>query len=321
MYDKVILVTGGAGFIGSHVTSLLVKTYPTYKVINFDKLDYCSSLVNIQDLDTHANYSFVKGDICDVDIVNYVIQSEKVDTILNFAAQTHVDTSFGNSFPFTKTNVMGTHVLLEAAKTFGVKLFLHVSEESGEASPYGGSKAGGEYLVKAYHRSFGLPVIITRGNNVYGPHQYPEKIIPKFITMLMRGQKLTLHGSGTNSRNFLYVQDVARAFDILLHRGCIGDVYNIGGSTRFQNVDVAKQLIRLFHGSAADADAYVEYVEDRPFNDTPSHLDSTKLIDLGWREETGWEEGLRKTVEWYRLNSNNWGDQLICPTETDRACH
>ena len=221
---------------------LLVKKYPTYKIVNFDKLDYCASLVNIKEIADYPNYTFVKvrkrvrtamrapcrrcsapltprlhcvcptlrvqGDICSSDLVNYVLRTQKVDTIMNFAAQTHVDNSFGNSFTFTETNILGTHVLLEAAKTFGIKLFLHVStdevygegDEDGKAShegtmleptnPYAGSKAGAEYLVKAYNRSFGLPIIITRGNNVYGPHQYPEKLIPKFINMLMRDMKL-----------------------------------------------------------------------------------------------------------------------------------
>jgi UDP-glucose 4,6-dehydratase len=187
---------------------LFVTKYPQYKIVNFDKLDYCASLKNIEDVTAYPNYTFVKGDICSSDLVNYVLRTEKVDTIMNFAAQTHVDNSFGNSFLFTETNILGTHVLLEAAKVRKVKLFLHVStdevygegDESGRASdegtileptnPYAGSKAGAEFLVKAYHRSFGLPIIITRGNNVYGPHQYPEKLIPKFINLLMRGMKL-----------------------------------------------------------------------------------------------------------------------------------
>lgn len=324
MYDRVILLTGGAGFIGSHVLSLLVKKYPNYRVINFDKLDYCASLLNIADLDEYPNYTFVKGDICSADIVNYVLQREKVDTIMHFAAQTHVDNSFGNSFTFTETNVLGTHVLLEAAKTAGIKLFLHVStdevygegDEEGRASdentileptnPYAGSKAGAEYLVKAYHRSFGLPIIITRGNNVYGPHQYPEKLIPKFLNMIARGMKLTLHGTGTNTRNFLYVEDVARAFDVILHKGSIGNVYNIGGKNEFTNLEVAKTLLRIT--GVSEGDDRIEFVPDRPFNDIHYHLNSNKLRTLGWSEEVTWEEGLIKTRDWYAANSGNWGD-------------
>jgi UDP-glucose 4,6-dehydratase len=276
-----------------------------------------------------------QGDICSSDLVNYVLRTQNVDTIMNFAAQTHVDNSFGNSFTFTETNILGTHVLLEAAKTFGIKLFLHVStdevygegDEDGKAShegtmleptnPYAGSKAGAEYLVKAYHRSFGLPIIITRGNNVYGPHQYPEKLIPKFINYLLRDMKLTLHGTGRNTRNFLFVEDVARAFDTVLHKGLIGHIYNIGGTNEFSNLEVAKTLLGLLGkvgegGVDAAVAEHVTFVPDRPFNDVHYHLDSSKLAKLGWREEVTWEEGLLRTVEWYRVNSGNWGDLTSC---------
>ena len=326
MYEKVILLTGGAGFIGSHVLSMLVRKYPQYRVINLDKLDYCASLTNIAHLSEYTNYMFVKGDICCPDLVNYVMRTEKVDTVMHFAAQTHVDNSFGNSFTFTQTNVLGTHILLEAAKTFGVKLFLHVStdevygegDDCGAAShegtpleptnPYAGSKAGAEYLVKAYHRSFGLPIIITRGNNVFGPHQYPEKLMPKFINMLMRDQKVPIHGTGANTRNFLFVADVARAFDVILHRGVIGEVYNIGGSNEYSNCDVARMLVKLLKGDDAAFEDHAEFVEDRPFNDIHYHLNSSKLQSLGWTEETSWEQGVRETIEWYKHNSGNWGD-------------
>ena len=250
---------------------------------------------------------------------------------MHFAAQTHVDNSFGNSIAFTQSNILGTHVLLEAAKNERVRLFIHVSTDevygegsSGAAShegtileptnPYAATKAGAEYLVKAYHRSFGMPIIITRGNNVYGPHQYPEKIIPKFVNQLMRDLPLTLHGSGDNTRNYLFVEDVARAFDVILHRGAIGEIYNIGGDNELSNIDVARRLLKLMGlveqagGEAAAAAKYIVRVADRPFNDLRYPLNCAKLLELGWREEVGLEDGLLRTVEWYKRYSGNWSD-------------
>lgn len=331
-FERRILVTGGAGFIASHVVMLLVRKYPQYKVVNFDKLDYCSSLKNLEPIADMPNYSFVKGSITSPDLVNYVLRVEKIDTIMHFAAQTHVDNSFGNSFSFTEANILGTHVLLEAAKEAKIKLFVHVSTdevygdgESGVAShegspldptnPYAATKAGAEYLVKAYHRSFALPTIITRGNNVYGPHQYPEKIIPKFINQLMRGLPLTLHGNGENTRNFLFVEDVARAFDVILHKGTVGEIYNIGGTNEKANIEVARSLLTIMGcveaagGSLPAAEAAnIVYVPDRPFNDLRYHLDSSRLHKLGWREEEDWESGMGKTVAWYKKYSGNWAD-------------
>lgn len=330
-FERRILITGGAGFIASHVVLLLVQKYPQYNIVNFDKLDYCSSLKNLDSIRGKPNYSFVKGDITSADLVNYVLRKEKIDTIMHFAAQTHVDNSFGNSIAFTQSNILGTHVLLEAAKNEGVKLFVHVSTDevygegsSGAAShegsileptnPYAATKAGAEYLVKAYHRSFGLPVIITRGNNVYGPHQFPEKIIPKFINQLMRGLPLTLHGSGDNTRNYLYVEDVARAFEIILHKGKVGEIYNIGGDNELSNIQVARKLLSLMGvseregGEEAAVAKYIVKVADRPFNDLRYPLDCSKLLELGWREEMAWERGLKATVDWYKRFSGNWGE-------------
>jgi len=328
-YERVILVTGGAGFIASHVVIRLVKNYPQYKIVNFDKLDYCSSLKNLASIEDEPNYKFIKGSVCSADLVNYVLKTEGVTHIMHFAAQTHVDNSFGNSYTFTENNIMGTHVLLESAKLLKdqLKLFLHVSTDEvyGEGkegedapsdetaileptNPYSATKAGAEYLVKAYSRSFGLPTIITRGNNVYGPHQYPEKVIPKFINQLIRDMPVTLHGTGMNTRNFLFVEDVAAAFDLILHKGVIGDIYNVGGGRELPNITVAKTLIKLVKGEGVDVDKYIRYVPDRPFNDLRYPLDSSKLIKLGWREEVSWEEGLRRTQEWYAKYSSNWSD-------------
>ena len=258
-----------------------------------------------------------------------MLRKEHIDTIMHFAAQTHVDNSFGNSFSFTEANIFGTHVLLEAAKEARVKLFLHVSTdevygdgESGTPShegspleptnPYAATKAGAEYLVKSYARSFALPTIITRGNNVYGPHQFPEKIIPKFVNQLMRGLPLTLHGTGSNTRNYLFVEDVARAFDIILHQGVVGEIYNIGGDNEKSNIEVARELLKGLGkveeaGSLAAAEAkHIVLVPDRPFNDLRYHLDCARLNALGWREEVSFEAGLARTVAWYKQYSGNW---------------
>jgi len=320
----------------SHVVMRLVKAYPKYKIVNFDRLDYCASLKNIESIADEPNYEFVKGDIGSADLVRYVLHKEGIDTIMHFAAQTHVDNSFGNSFSFTECNVLGTHVMLEAAKSLGsqLKVFIHVSTDevygegaSGAKShetktileptnPYAATKAGAEYLVKAYQRSFSLPVIITRGNNVYGPHQYPEKIIPKFVNQLFRDRKLTMHGDGTNTRNYLYVGDVAAAFDTVLHKGVVGETYNIGGRNEVSNLKVAETLLQLMgkvegegeEAVAAAREKWIVLVEDRLFNDLRYPLETDKLASLGWVEEMTWEEGLRTTVEWYRDNSGNWGD-------------
>jgi|Transcript_24025 dTDP-glucose 4,6-dehydratase len=320
-FDRHILVTGGAGFIASHVVILLCKKYPQYKILNFDRLDYCSCLANLEEVAKLPNYKFVKGDICSADIVNYVLETEKIDTIMHFAAQTHVDNSFGNSFQFTRNNIMGTHVLLEAAKVHDVVRFVHVSTDEvygeGESmetapmiedhvleptNPYAATKAAAEFLVKSYHRSFGLPVIITRGNNVYGPHQFPEKLIPKFTNQLSRGRAVTLHGTGENTRNFLYVEDVARAFDCILHKAAIGKIYNIGGSNEQSNLEVAKQLIKIM-GLAEQESSLISFVPDRAFNDLRYTIDNTALAELGWVEQMPWEEGLKRTVEWYKSYS------------------
>lgn len=318
---KNILVTGGAGFIASHVVLLLVKKYPQYKIVNYDKLDYCSSLLNLKEIEMFRNYHFVKGNILSADLVNYVIRTENIDTIMHFAAQTHVDNSFGNSFHFTETNVLGTHVLLEAAKAAGIKRFIHVStdevygENMGEdameervlepSNPYAASKAGAEFIVKSYHRSFNLPVIITRGNNVYGPHQYPEKIIPKFICQLQANKACTIHGDGSHKRTFIYVEDVARAFDTILHKGTTGQIYNIGSKAELSNLSIAQKLIQL-HGMQDKEKQFITYVEDRLFNDKRYAINSDKLHALGWSTTVDFEEGLKATVEWYRKNKNNW---------------
>lgn len=322
---KNILITGAAGFIASHVSNRLVRNYPQYKIVVLDKLDYCSNLKNLQPSQSSPNFKFVKGDIASADLVNYLLITENIDTIMHFAAQTHVDNSFGNSFEFTKNNIYGTHVLLEACKVTGqIKRFIHVSTDevygetdedaivgNHEASqllptnPYSATKAGAEMLVMAYGRSYGLPVITTRGNNVYGPNQFPEKLIPKFILLAMRGQPLPIHGDGSNVRSYLYCEDVAEAFEVILHKGEVGHVYNIGTKRERRVIDVAKDICKIF---LQDPDSVIKFVENRPFNDQRYFLDDQKLKILGWYERTTWEEGLRKTMEWYTTNPDWWGD-------------
>ncbi|GER33615.1 dTDP-glucose 4,6-dehydratase [Striga asiatica] len=322
---KNILITGAAGFIASHVANRLVRNHPDYKIVVLDKLDYCSNLKNLLPSNHSPNFKFVKGDIESADLVNYLLITENIDTIMHFAAQTHVDNSFGNSFEFTKNNIYGTHVLLEACKVTGqIRRFIHVSTDevygetdedavvgNHEASqllptnPYSATKAGAEMLVMAYGRSYGLPVITTRGNNVYGPNQFPEKLIPKFILLAMRGKTLPIHGDGSNVRSYLYCEDVAEAFEVVLHKGEVGHVYNIGTKKERRVIDVAKDICKLFD---MDPDKSIEFVDNRPFNDQRYFLDDQKLKNLGWSEKTTWEEGLRKTIEWYTSNPEWWGD-------------
>ncbi|CAL9152293.1 unnamed protein product [Musa acuminata subsp. burmannicoides] len=322
---KNILITGAAGFIASHVANRLVRNYPKYKIVVLDKLDYCSNLKNLNPSRSSPNFRFVKGDIGSADLVNYLLITESIDTIMHFAAQTHVDNSFGNSFEFTTNNIYGTHVLLEACKVTGqVRRFIHVSTDevygetdedavvgNHEASqllptnPYSATKAGAEMLVMAYGRSYGLPVITTRGNNVYGPNQFPEKLIPKFILLAMRGQPLPIHGDGSNVRSYLYCEDVAEAYEVVLHKGEVGHVYNIGTKKERRVIDVAVDICKLF---SLDTDTVIKFVENRPFNDQRYFLDDQKLKNLGWSEKTIWEEGLKKTMEWYMNNPDWWGD-------------
>lgn len=322
---KNILITGAAGFIASHVCNRLIRNYPEYNIVVLDKLDYCSNLKNLLPSRSSPNFKFIKGDVGSADLVNFILLTESIDTIMHFAAQTHVDNSFGNSFEFTKNNIYGTHVLLEACKVTGqIKRFIHVSTDevygeteedavvgNHEASqllptnPYSATKAGAEMLVMAYGSSYGLPVITTRGNNVYGPNQFPEKLIPKFILLAMKGKPLPIHGDGSNVRSYLYCEDVAEAFEVILHRGEVGHVYNIGTKKERRVIDVAKEICGLF---SLNPESQIKFVENRPFNDQRYFLDDQKLKYLGWSERTTWAEGLKKTMEWYVKNPDWWGD-------------
>ena len=258
---------------------------------------------------------FIKGDIQSADLINFVLADEEIDTVMHFAAQTHVDNSFGNSLAFTMNNTFGTHVLLEAARCYGkIRRFINVSTDEvyGETSlgcetgldetskmeptnPYSAAKAGAEMLARAYITSYKMPIIITRGNNVYGPHQFPEKMIPKFTLLASRGQELPIHGDGMSLRSYLHVEDVARAFDCVLHKGENGETYNIGTQKERTVLEVAQAIAKIFK---LDADK-VQHVKDRAFNDRRYYICDQKLNKMGWQEEIDFEEGLKKTVDWY----------------------
>jgi dTDP-glucose 4,6-dehydratase len=302
-----------------------VLKYPSYRIISFDKLDYCATLNNTRCLDDQPNFQFVYGDVTDIKTVMRCIKDHSIDTIFHFAAQSHVDMSFGNSFEFTKTNVEGTHIMLESAVKLSAKRFIHIStdEVNGEhaegqadlteasllkpTNPYAASKAAAEMYVNAYSMSFKLASIIVRSNNVYGPHQYPEKIISKFASLLERGKKLIIHGDGLNTRRYLYAGDAVDAFDTILHRGVVGETYNVGSRDEVSNVELAGRILGLF-GREGDEEA-IQYVKDRPFNDKRYAVDATKLRGLGWEQKTGLEDGLKLTVEWYRrFGKTWWGD-------------
>lgn len=324
---KSILLTGGAGFIGSNTAVHLAKKYPDVKMVVYDKVGYCSNTKNFDEVKDQDNFSFVKGDLTDLNLLNHVLEQYEIDTVLHFAAETHVDNSFGQSTAFTTSNVLGTHCLLEAAKgrmPF-IRRFIHVSTDevygegtiTGERSevddklaptnPYAASKAAAEFMVKSYRTSFNLPTIITRGNNVYGPKQYPEKLIPKIISRLSRGQPFPLHGDGTNRRSFLYVQDVAEAFDVILTKGSLGSVYNIGSDYEFTNKEVLVSMLELF-GLGKEHDKYIRYVRDRAFNDFRYHINTKGLNDLGWKQKTDFATGLKMTKDWYMSRDHYWGD-------------
>ncbi|KAK3357675.1 hypothetical protein B0T25DRAFT_166530 [Lasiosphaeria hispida] len=331
---KNIMITGGAGFIACWLVRHLTLTYPqAYNIVSFDKLDYCASLNNTRALNDKRNFTFHQGDITNPSEVVDCLERYNIDTVFHFAAQSHVDLSFGNSYGFTHTNVYGTHVLLESAKKVGIKRFIHISTDEvyGEVkdedddlletsilaptNPYAASKAAAEMLVHSYQKSFKLPVIIVRSNNVYGPHQYPEKIIPKFTCLLNRNQPVVLHGDGSPTRRYLFAGDAADAFDTILHRGQLGQIYNVGSYDEISNISLCSKLLTEMALVPAavpgddDFRKWVKYTHDRPFNDHRYAVDGTKLRNLGWEQKTSFADGLRITVEWYRrFGERWWGD-------------
>ncbi|QPH16537.1 hypothetical protein C2857_001206 [Epichloe festucae Fl1] len=328
---KNIMVTGGAGFIASWVVRHLTLTYPeAYNIVSFDKLDYCSSLNNTRVLNDRRNFTFYHGDLTNPTEVLDCMERYNIDTVLHFAAQSHVDLSFGNSYSFTHANVYGTHVLLESAKKVRIRRFIHVSTDEvyGEVkeddddlvessilsptNPYAASKAAAEMLVQSYNKSFKLPTIIVRSNNVYGPHQYPEKIIPKFTCLLHRGRPVVLHGDGSPTRRYLYAGDAADAFDTILHKGQVGHIYNVGSSDETSNLDLCAKLLDTMgigHETPDEFRKWIKYTHDRPFNDRRYAVDGTKLRMLGWNQMTNLEDGLKTTADWYcKYGESWWGD-------------
>ena len=294
------------------MTITLVSSYPEYNVFVYDKLDYCSSLKGLSQLEGFPNYHFIKGDIQCPELVNHVLKEKSIDIIIHLAAQTHVDNSFGDSIEFTKCNIYGTHILLEAAKNAGIKRFIHVSTDEvyGECigpdlvensilaptNPYSATKAAAEMLVLAYHKSFNLPIIISRSNNVYGPYQYPEKVIPKFICSILHKIPLKIHGQGTNTRRYLYVSDVVDALVIVLKKGVIGSVYNIGTDFEISNLDLAEYLLKKFD---LDLKSNIQFVADRAFNDMRYAIDSTKMESIGWKPKISFDQGIEWTCKTY----------------------
>ncbi|TGJ82201.1 hypothetical protein E0Z10_g6542 [Xylaria hypoxylon] len=325
---KNIMITGGAGFIAGWLVRHLTITYPhAYHIVSFDNLDYCSSLNNTRILNQKRNFTFYHGDITNSKEVLECMERFNIDTVFHFAAQSHVDLSFENSFAFTHTNVYGTHVMLENAKRVGIKRFIHISTDEvyGEVSdgdddlletsllaptnPYAASKAAAEMLVHSYAKSFKLPVIIVRSNNVYGPHQFPEKIIPKFSLLLQRGRPMVLHGDGSPKRRYLFAGDAADAFDTILHRGESGHVYNVGSYDEISNMKLCSLLLEGMNipcQNQADFDKWVEHTHDRPFNDQRYAVDGTKLRQLGWVQKTSIEKGLMITLNWYSQFGEKW---------------
>jgi len=315
-----LLVTGGAGFIGSNFVRYMLRKYPDYRIVVYDKLTYAGNLENLKDVaqDFGDRYTFVKGDICDADLVREVIRQHDIDTIVNFAAATHVDRSLMEPDEFIRTDVFGTYVLLEAAKEFGLERYHQVSTDEvyGEVlegraketdplhtrSPYSASKASGDLLCIAYFTSFGVPVTITRGSNNIGPYQYPEKVVPLFITNAIDDQPLPLYGDGSQMRDYQYVVDHCEGIDVVLHRGQPGEVYNLGTGVETRNIDMARAILDIL----GKPHSLIRHVKDRPGHDRRYALDISKIRALGWESRHTFEEALEKTVRWYVENEWWW---------------
>uniref|UniRef100_A0A8B9JNU0 TDP-glucose 4,6-dehydratase n=1 Tax=Astyanax mexicanus TaxID=7994 RepID=A0A8B9JNU0_ASTMX len=287
---KTVLVTGGAGFIGSHLIILLAARYPLWRIINIDSLQYCSSLKNLECLKNTSTYKFIQGDICDQYFTNHLFSTENIDIVFHCAAQSHVDNSFLYPSQFMHVNAEGTHVVLRAAFEAGVERFIYVSTD----------EVYGDSLDK-------FPILITRSSNVYGPRQYHEKVIPKFLLLLQQDQKCTIQGTGLQSRHFLHVDDVTDALLILMEQGVLGEIYNIGANFEIPIIHLARELVQLVkNASTDDLDNWLLFVEDRPVSDLRYPMISDKMHKLGWKPKVPWKEGIRRTIKWYEENAGYW---------------
>jgi dTDP-glucose 4,6-dehydratase len=313
-----ILVTGGAGFIGSNFILHMMNSHPEVEVINLDVLTYAGNLNNLKGVDKNPRYTFLEGDICDPDIVNTILDRFNVDTIVHFAAESHVDRSITRASEFVRTNVIGTHNLLECARHHPVTRFIHISTDEvygstlkgsftekdilSPSSPYSASKAGSDLLVLSYFTTYKLPVIITRCTNNFGPCQYPEKLIPLFVTNLIAGRKVPVYGTGKNVRDWIHVSDHCRAVEFLLKKGIPGEIYNIGGGNEKTNIEITEKILTLLKKDKS----WIEFVTDRPGHDFRYSLDCSKLLKMGWSPRYSFEEGLKDTVDWYIRNEWWW---------------
>ena len=333
---KTILITGGAGFIGSHVVRLFVNQYPDYQIVNLDKLTYAGNLENLTDIETSENYIFEKGDIVDKYFVEGLFSKYNFDGVIHLAAESHVDRSITNPMEFIMTNVVGTVNLLNAAKNhwksnFDNKLFYHVSTDEvygslgntglflettsyDPQSPYSSSKASSDHFVRAYGNTYGLPYVISNCSNNYGPNQFPEKLLPLFINNIRNNKSLPVYGDGLFTRDWLYVVDHARAIDIIYHEGRNAETYNIGGFNEWTNIDLikvmCKQMDEILENEEGTSEQLITYVKDRPGHDKRYAIDATKLKnELGWEPSLQFEEGLRKTIQWY-MNNKEWIDNV-----------
>ena len=332
-----ILITGGAGFIGSHVVRLFVTKYPDYLIVNLDKLTYAGNLENLKDVENAPNYRFERADICDFEAVTDIFEKYDIDGVIHLAAESHVDRSIKDPFTFAKTNVIGTLTLLQAAKNhwngdWEGKRFYHISTDEvygalqfdgsffrettkyDPHSPYSASKASSDHFVRAFHDTYGMPTIVTNCSNNYGPYQFPEKLIPLFINNICNNKPLPVYGRGENVRDWLYVVDHARAIDTIFHKGKVAETYNIGGFNEWKNIDLIKVIIRtvdrLLGRVEGASESLITYVTDRAGHDLRYAIDSTKLKnELGWEPSLQFEEGIEKTVRWY-LDNREWMERI-----------